>query len=102
MVGSLRKPESATAGQAVRLSGKPKEQRHDGTRTGPDPGIEAFGVGPGTCLIVSLDDDFDHDVELAWQQEIQRRLAEIDRGEVACVPWEEVRDRLSQRRRASA
>jgi putative addiction module component (TIGR02574 family) len=53
-------------------------------------------------LIASLDAESDPEVELAWQQEIQRRLGEIDRGEVVCVPWEEVRDRLRQSRRASA
>ncbi len=53
-------------------------------------------------LIASLGSDPDRDVEIAWQEEIQRRLGEIDRGEVTCVPWEEVRDRLRQRRRASA
>ena len=53
-------------------------------------------------LIVSLEPEIDHDVESAWQQEIQRRLGEIDRGEVACVPWEEVRERLRKRQRASA
>ena len=53
-------------------------------------------------LIASLEGEFDQDVELAWQREIQRRLGEIDRGEVVCVPWEEVRERLRQRRRASA
>ncbi len=53
-------------------------------------------------LLVSLDPEHDLDVEVAWQQEIQRRLDEIDRGEVVCVPWEEVRDRLRQRRRATA
>ena len=53
-------------------------------------------------MLASLEPVFDPEVEQAWQQEIQRRLGEIDRGEVVCVPWEEVRERLRQRRRASA
>lgn len=34
------------------------------------------------------------DVEAAWSEEIQRRLAEIDAGTVELVPWEEVRAEL--------
>lgn len=34
------------------------------------------------------------DIEKSWQKEIQRRVKEIDYGEVECIPWEEVRDRL--------
>ena len=47
-------------------------------------------------LISSLDPavDSDMEVELAWQEEVKKRLAQIDTGEVQCVPWEEVRDRL--------
>ena len=37
------------------------------------------------------------EVELAWQQEIERRLNQIDSGEVKCVPWEEVRDNLRRK-----
>lgn len=47
-------------------------------------------------LISSLDPTVESgaEVELAWQEEVERRLAQIDRGEVQCVPWEEVRDQL--------
>lgn len=45
-------------------------------------------------LITSLDTVTDTDVEIAWQQEIQKRLSEIERGEVTLIPWEEVRKRL--------
>jgi putative addiction module component (TIGR02574 family) len=45
-------------------------------------------------LLVSLDAKPDHNVEEAWQQEIQRRLLDIDQGNIACVPWEEVRRRM--------
>jgi putative addiction module component (TIGR02574 family) len=37
------------------------------------------------------------EVELAWQQEIERRLNQIDSGEVKCVHWEEVRDNLRRK-----
>jgi len=38
--------------------------------------------------------DPDPDVEQAWAAEIDRRLAQIDAGEVEPVPWEEVKDKL--------
>ena len=30
------------------------------------------------------------EVEAAWDAEIDRRIREIDAGEVECVPWEQV------------
>jgi putative addiction module component (TIGR02574 family) len=36
----------------------------------------------------------DQDLEAAWSQEIERRVAEIDAGTVELVPWEEVRSEL--------
>ena len=47
-------------------------------------------------LIASLDPIVEPstEVELAWQAEVQKRLAQVDRGEVQCIPWEQVRDRL--------
>ena len=41
-------------------------------------------------LIASLDATVDPDVEAAWQQEIARRLREVQSGEVKTVSWEEV------------
>ena len=43
-------------------------------------------------LIESLDDvtDSPEDVERAWKREIERRVAEIDRGEVELIPGDEV------------
>ena len=46
------------------------------------------------ALISSLDRAPDMDVELAWQEENNKRLREIDSGVVQCIPWEEVRSRL--------
>jgi putative addiction module component (TIGR02574 family) len=46
------------------------------------------------ALIASLDVQPEEGIDLAWQAEINKRLREIDKGEVECLPWEEVRDRL--------
>ena len=50
-------------------------------------------------LIPSLDRGIEpsREVELAWQQEIERRLNQIDSGKVKCIPWEEVRDNLRRK-----
>lgn len=67
---------------------------------------EALNMGPDERayiveqLISSLDIQADPDVEVFWQQEVQRRISEIEKGQVICIPWEEVRERL--RRRSSA
>ena len=45
-------------------------------------------------LIASLDEASDTDVEQAWQEEVQRRLQQIERGEVKTIPWEVVQRRL--------
>lgn len=53
-------------------------------------------------LIVSLDEDVhvDEGVESAWLEEVKKRDAEIERGEVQAVPYEEamqsVRDALKE------
>ncbi|MDQ6734840.1 MAG: addiction module protein [Nitrospirota bacterium] len=45
-------------------------------------------------LLASLDENLDSDVEKAWQEEVQRRLQQVERGEVKTIPWEEVQRRL--------
>lgn len=45
-------------------------------------------------LLESLETEPDSDVEAAWTAEIDRRMAQIDAGEVALIPWEEVKDKL--------
>jgi len=45
-------------------------------------------------LLSSLDLEPDLDVELAWQQEVQRRIVEVEKDEVVCIPWEQVLQRL--------
>jgi putative addiction module component (TIGR02574 family) len=44
-----------------------------------------------SSLIDSLDQTVDEDAELAWQQEISRRMEEIRSGKVKTIPWREVR-----------
>jgi len=50
-------------------------------------------------LILSLDVQTDPDAEATWQREIKQRVAEIEKGEVVCIPWEEVRERLRKNSR---
>lgn len=45
-------------------------------------------------LLSSLDLEPDMDVELAWQQEVQRRIVEVEKDEAICIPWEQVLQRL--------
>lgn len=47
-------------------------------------------------LIQSLEPaaDASADVAGAWSREIERRVAELESGAVAGVPWSEVRERL--------
>jgi len=42
-------------------------------------------------LIDSLDPTVEPDAELAWQEEIARRLEEVESGRVKTIPWDEVR-----------
>jgi putative addiction module component (TIGR02574 family) len=47
-------------------------------------------------LLESLDDEpCDDGVEAAWNEEIKRRIEEIDSGKVQMIPYEEVRRRLA-------
>jgi putative addiction module component (TIGR02574 family) len=48
-------------------------------------------------LIESLEADPEPDVEKAWSDEIKRRVADIESGNVETVPWEDVRRRLLDR-----
>lgn len=49
------------------------------------------------ALIESLDGPADPDVEEAWRVEIERRIGQIDRGEVQLIPGDEVFARLRRR-----
>lgn len=48
-------------------------------------------------LIVSLDEVPETDVEQAWQEEIQKRLAQVDRGEVELIDSDTVMAELRKR-----
>lgn len=49
-------------------------------------------------LLESLDEDTaDQNVEAAWDEEIKRRISEIESGKVQMIPYEEVRRRLAAR-----
>ena len=48
-------------------------------------------------LIESLDGPADPDVEAAWRVEIERRVGEIERGEVQLIPGDEVFARVRRR-----
>jgi len=48
-------------------------------------------------LIESLDSEKDSGVEAAWLEEIERRIKELDSGQVEGIPWEEVRERILRR-----
>lgn len=54
-------------------------------------------------LISSLETDPpDEGVEAAWQVEVERRTAEIDRGDVKTVRWSEVQRRMADAGRGPA
>jgi putative addiction module component (TIGR02574 family) len=46
-------------------------------------------------IILSLDEPAqDADAEIAWEAEIERRLGQIDRGEVTLLEWRESIERI--------
>ena len=51
-------------------------------------------------LLESLDQPPSPGVEAAWAEEIERRLRQVDAGEVELVPWEDVKARLLSRQNA--
>lgn len=48
-------------------------------------------------LMESLEAALEDNVESAWNEEINRRIAELDSGTAKTVPWDEVRSRISSR-----
>jgi putative addiction module component (TIGR02574 family) len=44
-------------------------------------------------LISSLDATVDQDVDAAWQQEVVRRLHDVQSGKVETISWEEVQQK---------
>ena len=58
---------------------------------------EAERADLALSLIESLDGPADPDVEEAWRVEIERRIGQIDRGEVQLIPGDEVFAKLRRR-----
>ncbi len=48
-------------------------------------------------LIESLDTTIDEAAEAAWNQEIARRISDLDSGKAKTIPWKEVRSRISSK-----
>ncbi|MCD4749539.1 MAG: addiction module protein [Thermoanaerobaculales bacterium] len=55
---------------------------------------EAQRAEMAAVLLRSLEGLEEEGVEQAWSKEIERRLAEIDAGEVEMVPWDQVRSMI--------
>ena len=47
-------------------------------------------------LLASLDGPSDPDAELAWQAEIERRVADLKAGKVKLEPWDQVKRRIEK------
>ena len=45
-------------------------------------------------LLDSLDPTVDEDATAAWDQEIARRIADLDSGRAKTIPWDEIRGRM--------
>ena len=50
-------------------------------------------------LLAELDGEADDDADAAWAAEIERRVGQIERGEVQPVPWAKVKKAASIRSR---
>jgi putative addiction module component (TIGR02574 family) len=48
-------------------------------------------------LLESIEGEPDEGVEAAWAEEVERRVRQIESGEVRTIPWEEVRAKLHAR-----
>ncbi len=49
------------------------------------------------ALLRSLEPPADDEVELAWRQEIRRRVSELESGRTEGIPWSRVRADLSEK-----
>jgi putative addiction module component (TIGR02574 family) len=48
-------------------------------------------------LAASLEPSSQQEYDRDWEEEIRRRLRELDEGRAETIPWEEVRERLLAR-----
>lgn len=51
-------------------------------------------------LLETLHGEPEEGVEAAWSEEVERRIRQLDSGEIETIPWEDVRARLYTRLRA--
>ena len=49
------------------------------------------------ALLQSLEPPVDANVDNAWREEVARRIKAVDSGEMATIPWEDLRERLHAR-----
>ena len=47
-------------------------------------------------LLDSLEPEVDEDIESAWLREIERRVQELDSGDVGLVLWEDVKESMKK------
>jgi putative addiction module component (TIGR02574 family) len=55
---------------------------------------EADRAALAGLLIESLESAPEAGIDAAWAAEIERRIKQLDSGEVKAIPWEEVRAKL--------
>lgn len=46
-------------------------------------------------LLDSLDGPRDEDAEVVWQEEISKRISDLDSGKAKTIPWEDVQKEVS-------
>lgn len=63
----------------------------DALRLEPDARAEVAAE-----LLASLDGPVDPDAEVAWDAEIDRRIADIDAGTIQLEPWSDVKRRIER------
>jgi len=56
--------------------------------------VEARAALAGS-LLESIDETIDASAEEEWNEEIARRIEELDSGKVKPIPWEEARRQIS-------
>jgi putative addiction module component (TIGR02574 family) len=74
------------------MSGRPQKVLEEALALPPEERADLAAT-----LIDSLDDREDEGVEQAWAEEIERRIKEVESGQVKMIPWSEARRRLRAR-----
>jgi len=94
MLGSLRIMARASTRRGTRMSTALEDIKEKAQQLSEMERAEL-----ALALIESLDGPPDADVEEAWRIEIERRVGQIERGEVQPIPGDEVLERLRRRLR---